>query len=214
MKTIDAADRAHLIKALVLFTPPCFIMLGALWYFLSVKGVVAPEVALVLTVLSLPASVWGAFALNSTIGQGSRSFVNVVYAWGGSAPQAPSYPRQELLIARGEYAEAAEYFRDHIRINPQDLDARLRLASLLERHLRDDDGAERLYLDVRRLATDRNYEFAASNGLIDLYRRGGRAARLRVELGRFAERFRGSAEARHAARELMDLKAGDTAAES
>lgn len=212
-KTIDAAERAQLLKALVLFTPPCFIMLAALWFFLGAKGLIPPAVATVLVVLSVPFAVLGAFGLHAAVGRGSTSFVNVIYAWGGSAPQGPpSYPRQETLMARGQFVEAAEYFRDHLRVNPDDLDARLRLAMLLERHLRDDDGAEGLYLEVRRLATDRNYEFAASNGLIDLYRRTKRTARLRVELGRFAERFRGSPAADHAIRELTELKTGLTTA--
>jgi hypothetical protein len=40
-----------------------------------------------------------------------------------------------------------------------------------------------------------------------LYRRGKRTDRLRSELARFAERFKGSAAAAAATRELNDLKA-------
>jgi hypothetical protein len=113
------------------------------------------------------------------------------------------------LIARGQYAEAAEYFRDHIRVTPEDLDARLRLADLAEHQLKDDAEAERLYAEVRKLAKTRDHEFAAANGLIDLYRRVGRRDRLRVELARFAERYQGSAAGKAAAAELRELKAGD-----
>jgi len=213
-KTIDLAERAQLLKTLVFFTGPCFIMLGALWFFFYEKGVISGGLMIVLMILDLPLAVGGAFAINALVGHGSRGFVNTMLAWGGTAPQGPpSYPRQETLIIRGQYAEAAEYFRDHIRVSPEDLYARLKLAELLERHMKDDVGAEKLYNEVRRLATDRYQEHAATNALIDLYRRGKRTARLRVELGRYVEKYKGSPAADAAARELRDLKgeAADTA---
>jgi tetratricopeptide (TPR) repeat protein len=211
-REVDAAERAQLLKAIVLFGGPCFIMLGALWYFLVQKDVISSRLALVLTVLDVPLALLGAIAIHAAVGRGSGSFVNLLYAWGSSTPPARAYPRQETLIIRGQYAEAAEYYRDYIRVTPDDMEARLRLARLLEQHLKDDAAAEQVYLELRRLAQDRNDEFAASNGLIDLYRRAKRTDRLRVELARFAERYKGSAAATAAARELSDLKAGDTAA--
>jgi len=213
-KTVDAAERAQLIKAIVLFGGPCFIMLGALWYFLVQKDVISQGLAAVLTLLDAPVAVLGAIAIHAAVGRSSSGFVNTLFAWGG-APKGPAtYPRQETMIVRGQYAEAAEHFRDLIRVSPDDLDARLRLAELLEKHLKDDAEAERLYVEVRRLAKERNYEFLAANGLIDLYRRGKRTDRLQVELARFAERYKGSPAAEAAARELKDLKAaaGGTAA--
>ena len=212
---MDAADRAQLIKAIVLFSGPAFIMLGGLWFFLQQKGVISSGLAFALALLDAPLAVGLAVVIHRAVGQGSQTFVNTIFAWGGSAPKGPAtFPRQEALMARGEFAEAADYFRDHLRVNPEDLDARLRLADLLEKHLKGAAEAERLYNDVRRMATDRNYEFMAANGLIDLYRRGKRTDRLRIELARFAERFKGSAAAEAAARELRDLKAGGTPAGS
>jgi len=96
-------------------------------------------------------------------------------------------------------------------VSPEDRDARLRLAALLERHLAGYDEAERLYLEVRGAEPDARPEMAASNGLIDLYTKTGRRARLKVELARFAERYRGSAQADGAARRLRELKAEDAA---
>jgi tetratricopeptide (TPR) repeat protein len=150
-----------------------------------------------------------AFAIHAAVGRGSAGLMNTIYSWGAAVPAPPSYPRQDALIARGQYAEAAEYFRDHIRVTPEDLDARLRLADLAEHQLKDDAEAERLYAEVRKLAKTRDHEFAAANGLIDLYRRVGRRDRLRVELARFAERYQGSAAGKAAAAELRELKAGD-----
>jgi tetratricopeptide (TPR) repeat protein len=208
LSNIDAAERAHLIKAMVLFTGPAFVMLGALWFFLQQRGVISSGLAFALVLLDAPLAVLLAVLIHRAVGQGSQTFVNTVFAWGGSAPKGPAtFPRQDALLARGQFAEAAAYFRDHLRVNPQDLDAKLRLADLVEKHLKGADEAERLYADVRRMATDRNYEFMAANGLIDLYRRGKRIDRLRSELARFAERFKGSAAAGAAARELEDLKA-------
>jgi hypothetical protein len=209
LRDTDAGERAQLFKAIVLFSPPAFIMLGALWYFLYVKAVIPGWLAGALVLLDAPVAVLAAVGLNAAVGRGSRGFVDTLYATGGPPPP-PTYPREEMLIARGQYAEAADYFRDHLRASPEDLEARMRLAALLERQLKDDAGAEQLYLEVRRLATDRHREFAAANGLIDLYRRVGRRDRLRVELARFAERFRGSEAAAAAARELRALKAEET----
>src|SRR5262245_29488475 len=122
LRTVDAADRAQLIKVLVLFSGPAFIMLGGLWYFLAQKGFIPSRLAAVLVLLDAPLAVLLAVLLHRAVGHGSLAFVNTIYAWGGSAPKGPpSFPRQETLIVRGQYAEAAEYFRDHIRVSPEDL---------------------------------------------------------------------------------------------
>jgi tetratricopeptide (TPR) repeat protein len=113
------------------------------------------------------------------------------------------------LIVQGKYAEAADWFRDHIRIEPEDHEARLRLAMLLEMHLKGYDEAEQLLLKIRNATPpgDARQQMQASNHLIDLYRKTGRTDRLVVELGRFVERYRGSPQATGAARELKELKA-------
>jgi tetratricopeptide (TPR) repeat protein len=205
-KTIDSADRAHILKVLVLFGGPCFIILGALWFFFAMTGVISRNLAGVLVLLDIPIAVAAALGIHAAVRRGSAGLMNTIYSWGGSTPMPQTYPRQEALIARGAYAEAAEYFRDHIRVTPEDLEARLRLAALAERYLREDTEAEQLYLEVRKRATSRDQQFAASNGLIDLYRRMGRKDRLRVELARFAERYPGTAAANAAAAELRELK--------
>src|SRR5258708_5288192 len=135
-----------------------------------------------------------------------RGFARTVLAGGDIAPPR-TYPRQDVLIVRGQFAEAAGYFRDHLTLEPEDCDARLRLADLLERYLKDDAGAEREYLEVRRRATDPRHVMMAANGLIDLYRRAGNRGRSMVELARFAARYRGSAAGDAAARELKGMKA-------
>ena len=207
LKTIDAADRAQLIKAIALFSGPCFIMLSMLWLFFARTGVIPPAAAGVLVLLSVPLSIAGAFGIHALVGRGAAGVTNTLYSWGASIPVPRSYPRQDALIARGQYTEAAEYFRDHIRVSPEDLEARLLLARLVEHHLKGDSEAEVLYLEVRKLGTTPHHHAAATNGLIDLYRRTKRTDRLRVELARFAERYANTAAGKAAEAELRELKA-------
>jgi len=78
------------------------------------------------------------------------------------------------------------------------------------------DEAERLYLEVRDAGPPANAreQLRATNGLIDLYRKLGRIGRLKVELARFVDRYRGSPLANGAARELKELKDADSTSES
>ena len=60
---------------------------------------------------------------------------------------------------------------------------------------------------MRRRSADPRRQFAVTNALIDLYRRTERRDRLKVELARLADRYRGTAHGDAAARELKELKA-------
>src|ERR1700694_797079 len=111
----------------------------------------------------------------------ATELVGKIYATGNVTP-TPSYSLQESMIVRGRYEDAAESFRNHIAEHPEDLDARLALARLLEGHLRDYGAAERMYLEVRRNAPTPNQEMAAANGLIDLCRKAGRDDRPGAQL--------------------------------
>jgi tetratricopeptide (TPR) repeat protein len=213
LRDIDAADQAHLLKIVVWFAPATLIMLSGLWLFLMEKGGIPGWVGVILLVLDVPLVALGVFAINEVTARASSGLVHTLYA-AGDIPPPRTYPRQEVMIVRGQFREAAEYFRDHLTIEPDDHEARLRLAELLEKHLADPAGAERLYLEVRRGHPDRGHEMRAANGLIDLYRAQGRRDRLLVELARFADRYRGTPGAAAAARLLTELKAEGTPAES
>ncbi len=202
----DLAERAQLLKIAVWFGPAAFIMLTGLWFFLANQGTIPAWVAVVMTVLDIPLVVVGVLAIHHATSRASSGFVNMLYAVGDIAPPR-TYPRQDVMIVRGQYREAAEYFRDHLIVEPEDNEARLRLADLLEHHLNDPAEAERLYLEVRRLQPEPGHEVRAANGLIDLYRKQGRRDRLKVELARFADRYPGTAGAAAAARLLRELKA-------
>ena len=207
LRDFDAADRAHLLKVAVFFGPACFVMLSALWYFMQVQHWIPGWLMALLTVLNIPLTIAGVFVIHRSVGATSTGLVRTIYAAGDIAPP-PTYPRQDVLIVQGKYAEAADWFRDHIRIEPHDHEARLRLALLLETHLKGYEEAEQLLLKIRNANPpgDARQQMQACNHLIDLYRKTGRTDRLIVELARFVERYRGSPQAAGAARELRELK--------
>ncbi len=206
----DPTDALRLFRVAAWFVPACFTMLTSLWFFMLNKGWISGVAFAVLTILNLPIAIAGAIAIHRTVGSAAVLMVKTIYA-DGDIPPPPTYPRQDVLIVQGKYAEAAEWFRDHLRLEPRDQEARLQLAHLLEMRLKGYDEAERLYLEIRNAepAASPYEQMRAANGLIDLYRKLGRTGRLRVELARFVERYRGSPLAAGAARELKELKEGD-----
>jgi tetratricopeptide (TPR) repeat protein len=206
----DSTDVIRLFRVATWFGPACFIMLSFLWGFMWNKGWISGGVFVFLLVLNLPITIAGILLIHRAVGDVSVFMVKTMFA-DGDIPPPPTYPRQDVLIVQGKYAEAAEWFRDHLRIEPGDHEARLQLAHLLEMRLKGYDEAERLYLEVRNAepaATPRE-QMRATNGLIDLFRKLGKTGRLKVELARFVERYRGSRLAEGAARELKELKAAD-----
>lgn len=206
LKDVDAAERAQLIRIAVLFAPACFIMLSGLWAFLVSKDVIPTWLFVVLVVLNVPLTVLGVLAIHHGTSRASVGFVKALYSAGDIAPPR-TYPRQDVMIVRGQYREAVEYFWDHLTVEPDDNEARLRLADLLEKHLNDPNGAEQLYMEVRRQHPDRGQGMRAANGLIDLYRKQGKRDRLKVELARFRDGYPGTPGAEAAARLLSELKA-------
>src|SRR5436309_4767876 len=211
----DPTDALRLFRVAAWFVPACFTMLTSLWFFMLNKGWISGVAFAVLTILNLPIAIAGAIAIHRTVGSAAVLMVKTIYA-DGDIPPPPTYPRQDVLIVQGKYAEAADWFRDHLRLEPRDHEARLQLAHLLEMRLKGYDEAERLYLEIRNAAPAASpYEHTrAANCLIDLYRSRGRTGRLRVELARFVERYRGSPLASGAARELKELKEIDSTSES
>jgi len=180
-------------------------MLSGAWYSLYDQGSISGGVCALLIVLNIPLVALGILGIHAVTGRAAKSFVHGLYAV-GDIPPPRSYPRQDVMIVRGQYREAADYFRDHLTVEPEDNEARLRLADLLEQHLNDVTGAERLYLEVRAQRPNRGEEMRAANGLIDLYRRQGNRERLLVELARFRDRYPGTPGAEAAARVLAELK--------
>lgn len=205
LKDIDIVERTQLLKIAVWFGPATFIMLSAAWARAYAQGSIPGWLCALLIVLDLPLIAFGILGIHVFTNRASQGLVHGIYAV-GDIPPPPSYPRQDVMIVRGQYQEAADYFRDHLTVNPDDNEARLRLADLLEQRLDDLAGAERLYLEVRGHEPNRGQEMRASNGLIDLYRKQGNRERLLVELARFRDRYPGTPGAEAAARLLQELK--------
>ena len=201
-------DGVDAFRIAIYFIPACCVLLTAAWASLLGRGVISAPVFVLLVLLNLPIAVTGVWLINRSLRHVSVNLTRALLA-AGDIPPPPSFPNQDLLIAQGHYAEAADYFRDHIRVTPDDVAARLRLADLLERQLDDAAGAEAEYLEARRRAPDPRAEFAATRALIDLYRKLGRRDRLTVELARCADRYRGTPPGAAAAEELRELKASD-----
>ncbi|MGH7416884.1 MAG: hypothetical protein ACREKB_03810 [Candidatus Rokuibacteriota bacterium] len=205
---VDARDTAELLRIAVWFGGPAFVIITLAEVALIRRQGWPPLTLLAFLVLNVPLIGAGVFGLWRGIGSGAKSVVGTIFAAGDIAPP-PSYSVEETLIARGRYAEAAERFRERLRVTPDDIGAHLRLAALLEDYLRDFSGAEQLYLEARRRRLDPRQEMAVANGLIDLYRHAGRPDRLKVELARFADRYRGTAAGEAARRDLGELKDGE-----
>ena len=203
----DPTDALRLMRVVVLFGCSTFIILSFLWYFMLEKGWISSLAFVFLLILNLPITAVAVVFVHRTVGKVSVFMVKTIFA-DGDIPPPPTYPRQDVLIVQGKYAEAADCFRDHICVEPNDHEARLRLAMLLETHLKGYDEAEQLLLKIRNATPpgDTRQQMQASNYLIDLYRKRGRTDRLIVELARFVDRYRGSPQAAGAARELRELK--------
>lgn len=206
LRDTDLAERAQLLKIAVWFGPAVFIMLGAAWAELYTEGSIPGWLLAILILLDVPLVVLGILGIHVVTSRASTTLVHGLYAV-ANIPPPKSYPRQDVMIVRGQFQEAADYFRDYLRAEPDDNEARLRLADLLESHLDDSFGAEELYLEVRSRQPNRGEEMRAANGLIDLYRKHGNRERLIVELARFRDRYPGTPGADAAGRLLADLKA-------
>ena len=206
MKAFETHDVTDLARIGVLFGPPCVIILSAAWTFAFIKGAISGETYLWLLAANIPITGVGVGVIFLVVRTTAVGVAHMATA-AGNIPPPPSYPWQDVLIGQGKYTEAADYFRDHLRIVPDDVDARIRLADLLERHLGDLAGAEQQYLAVRRSGDAPRLEIAVTNGLIDVYRKQGRRDQLMVELARMRDRQRGTDLGEGAARELRALEA-------
>ena len=206
---MHSGDRAQFLEALVRVGLPASFLLTLAWFLALGKGWIGiGTFLLLLTAGNLVASFALAILIIWVSTLAGDSFARMVLA-GGNLPPAPSFSSEESLVARGFYREAFEQYQAYLAAHPGDIEVRLRLADLARRHLSDPALAERLYLEIRQLSPAPNQERLATNLLIELYRELGRRDRVKVELARFAERYRGSKAADDARRALRELKDQD-----
>lgn len=127
---------------------------------------------------------------------------------GGGEPSLRGYSEQESLVARGEMEKAVASYRDRIASNPADLNARLRLGSLLASQ-GDHAEAEYWFLQVRIVGATAEQEAVLGNSLIDLYRASGERPKLKDELARFARNSPTSEAGQRAQQHLRELNRED-----
>lgn len=202
---VDSADRGQFFKLfgqLLIYAGPLLLIGEALAWG---RGWIGGWTFLLMILLDVPAIYLFSLALFFLMDRSARAFTRVVLA-GGDLPPDPAHSAFESLAARGFYREAAEAYRGHLAQYPTDHLARVKLADLCVRHLDDPDGAERLYLEIRKGEPSPRMERLASNLLIELYRETGRRDRLMVELGRFARTHKGTRAGEDAARTLQQMK--------
>jgi tetratricopeptide (TPR) repeat protein len=120
-------------------------------------------------------------------------------------PHSREYSEQQALVVAGRIEEAIDSYRSHIVAFPDDLEARLRLASLLAGPAGRPAEAERTWLEVREMNPSPRQEMVIGNALIDLYRRTGQRHLLKAELARFARINDGTEAGGHARRHLRQL---------
>jgi hypothetical protein len=123
----------------------------------------------------------------------------------GDIKYQQGYSIQESLIARGRFDEAAEKFNVHLLEFPDDIPARLRLATLHLRERNDPASAEEELLAIRRRPHDRGTGMYLANHLVDLYRASGQTGKLMGELKRMMRDWPGTPMADGAAKLLTEV---------
>lgn len=164
---------------------------GGLGAFLMVLGV--PPFCWYFTRLVRGVSAWFA----------ERAIGGILAA--GDIKHQHEFSIQESLIARGRFDEAAESFRTHLLEFPDDIPARLRLATLHLRERKDHRAAEDELLAIRRRRHDRGTAMYLANHLVDLYRASGQTGKLMAELKRMMRDWPGTPMADGAARLLAEV---------
>lgn len=120
----------------------------------------------------------------------------------------PSYSVEEALVARGAFDRAADALLTRILASPDEIEAYFRLAEVHSRHRRDFAAAEQVYRDLRARHLRPRDARRLDGALVDLYESAGDVGRLKAELSRYADQYRGTAAGAGAARRLQELREG------
>lgn len=139
-------------------------------------------------------------AVSALLGGVARGLLGSLIAQGGD-PMPRGYSEQEALVIGGRPREAVDSYRALLVAYPDDVEARIRLATLLER-LGDRDEALAAYGAARAARPPAALALRISTGLAALHRRAGDRDALRAELARCARDFPGTASGEAARREL------------
>ncbi|MDX2193339.1 MAG: tetratricopeptide repeat protein [Gemmatimonadales bacterium] len=194
MRTTDLQDTVNRLRIVIAglagWTPAVFMLF---------EWPLVPSLLVIAALTTLSTIGWEWFTLRTA------GALIALQSTGGRVD--PAHSRMQALEAQGRHAEAADAWLAHIAAHPDDVEARFHLADLQFRHLADAAASERTLRELRRLATPPVTQRRVDNALIDLLEQLKDHARLRVELARFADRWKDHPEAEGARRRLRELRA-------
>ncbi|MEO8032176.1 MAG: tetratricopeptide repeat protein [Gemmatimonadota bacterium] len=203
-----SGERLVSLRLILMLGLPAFTILTAGDLFLFVQHRIGTVVLVLLIGLNL-GIVYGLIRLiesgTDSVGAG---FAKTVLGAGNLAPE-PGFSAEESLIIRGRLEDAEAALRQRWADNPGQYQAGLRLGALLVQMGKADE-AESVYVALRRGTLPPAAAMTVANRLIDLYEKGGRNDRLKVELGRFSGQYKGTGAAEHAARRLKEIKEAES----
>ena len=203
LRDVDLAEKTHRRILLIKLAIPGSIMLGLLFTVLYLKGFI-PLPTYKFLLLMLPALIWLlAQLLRVGIEKASHGLVGVLMSSGGD-PVVPGYSAQEALVVRGKITDAISSYRERIDALPEDIGARIRLASLLAGNGELEEAQEWLET-ARALDTKSRHELVISDALVNIHQESGNRAALKAELARMARSFPGPPAGRGAADSLRKL---------
>ncbi|HVX87450.1 MAG TPA: tetratricopeptide repeat protein [Gemmatimonadales bacterium] len=133
-------------------------------------------------------------------------FVGGVLQGAGNIKRQHEFSRQETMIARGQFDDAAESFRLHLMEFPDDIPARYRLATLHLRERNDPAAAESELSKIRQRPHDRSMAMLLANHFVDLYRATGQKGKLMAELTKMMKDWPGTPMAQGAAKLLEETR--------
>jgi hypothetical protein len=144
----------------------------------------APTLVLIVAALVGPALLGR--LLWPVIAGASQRLIGGISATGGDS-YTMQHSEIEALVARGNFPEAAERYREIAATSLTEADPHIRLGDLLATHLRDDAGATAAYHAARSARPTPAEQSRITNALIDLHRKSGNQDALKDELLRFAQ---------------------------
>jgi tetratricopeptide (TPR) repeat protein len=151
----------------------------------------------------------GYFIIEATAMEKAGGLIgSILVPRGSSTPPAKGLSHIQAMVARGQYAEAAEAYRREIATDPADLASCEQLGLLATRELRDYPLALEAYREAEKRAETPARKFAFGMMIAGLYRDQLQDARRAVvELSRVLSLYPGAPGAAAAKRELEELKA-------
>ena len=176
---------------------------GGLAYLWGVRGIWMLPVALLIG----GAVGFGVRRVSLAVAHGAGDgFLAFVWPSGKTSPYETEFSGAQSLAAAGDIEGAIAWYDAAMARMPDNALVRLQSADLHARHGRP-ERAEVLFVEARRLTTERDRELYCTQRLIDLHLGpGGTPARAFPELRRLIERFPDSREAAGARVALARLK--------